>query len=155
MIYLLLSFLTLGTALATVGEVVSISSEGKGSLERKKNRLPLAQKTPLKVRDTISSQDAELELWLYPGTQVNLGKDSKLSIISGQPGKKAAAPEVNLTGAGTTFEVLTGKTDVEVRVLRGEVVISSPHIQTFVPEIIKKGERLRYDGREKAYVRLK
>lgn len=54
---------------------------------------------------------------------------------------------------GTDFELVLDTDDVDLDVYEGEVEVSSPDIQTFVPEIVKKNEGLRYSKREKKFQR--
>lgn len=56
---------------------------------------------------------------------------------------------------GTDFEVSYANDEVDLDVYEGEVEFSSPQIQTFVPEILKKDEGLSYQRKQKKYQRRK
>lgn len=53
---------------------------------------------------------------------------------------------------GTEFDISFGNDqDVELDVLQGVVEASSPYVQSFVPEIIKTGEGLRFSRSKKSF----
>jgi hypothetical protein len=53
---------------------------------------------------------------------------------------------------GTEFEIsIEDNKDVDLDVFEGEVAASSPYIQSFVPEIIKANEGLRFERTKKAF----
>lgn len=57
---------------------------------------------------------------------------------------------------GTEFEVsITPDNDVDLDVIEGQVDASSPYIQSFVPEIVKASEGLRFSIRQKNFQRRK
>lgn len=56
---------------------------------------------------------------------------------------------------GTDFEVNAEAEDVELDVFEGEVTVNSPHVQTFVPEVVKANEGFRYGRKKKEFIRRK
>lgn len=54
---------------------------------------------------------------------------------------------------GTEFEVTLDGDDVDLDVVEGEVIVSSPDVHTFVPEIVKKGEGFRFARKKKQFMR--
>lgn len=62
-------------------------------------------------------------------------------------------PDVTFTTKDAEFEVAIFKHFVDVNVIRGEVEASSPHIQTFVPEIINAQEGFRYSRTERKFLK--
>lgn len=61
--------------------------------------------------------------------------------------------DVSFEVDGTEFEVSISSQSVELDVWEGSVKVSSPHVHTFVPEIIKDGEGFRYSIRQKSFSR--
>lgn len=59
-----------------------------------------------------------------------------------------------VTAADGDFKVsLAEDKDVEVTVTRGQVLVSSPFIQSFVPEVVKENETLYFDMQENVFSR--
>lgn len=56
---------------------------------------------------------------------------------------------------GTEFEVSQAGDDFDLDVIEGEVEVSSPYVQTFVPEIVKSNEGFRFEKRSKNFKRRK
>ncbi len=69
--------------------------------------------------------------------------------------QQVRAEGVSFGVRGTEFEVSDESGDVELDVIEGEVTASSPYIQSFVPEIVKTKEGLRFNRRKKAFERRK
>jgi ferric-dicitrate binding protein FerR (iron transport regulator) len=63
------------------------------------------------------------------------------------PGASFAADEADA-------EVMLDKSkSASVKVTKGQVLVSSPFIQSFAPEVVKAGEKLRFDMKKKAYIK--
>jgi hypothetical protein len=56
---------------------------------------------------------------------------------------------------GTDFEVNAEAEDIDLDVFEGEVTVNSPHVQTFVPEVVKANEGFRYGRKKKEFIRRK
>lgn len=65
------------------------------------------------------------------------------------------AKDVAFAVRGTEFEVSYDDSDVDLDVMEGEVVVSSPYVHSFVPEVVKANEGFRFDRRKKAFARRK
>ena len=66
---------------------------------------------------------------------------------------KIQAKDVAFAIRGTEFEVSQTGDDFDLDVVEGAVEVSSPHIQTFVPEIVKANEGFRFNRKERAFKR--
>lgn len=69
--------------------------------------------------------------------------------------QKIVADGVSFAVRGTEFEVSEEGDDFDLDVFEGEVEVSSPHVQTFVPEIVKPNEGFRFNKRKKNFQRRK
>ena len=69
--------------------------------------------------------------------------------------QKVAADGVAFAVRGTEFEVSEEGDDFDLDVIEGEVEVSSPYVQTFVPEIVKPNEGFRFNKRQKNFQRRK
>ncbi|MFL5783994.1 MAG: FecR domain-containing protein [Bacteriovoracaceae bacterium] len=67
--------------------------------------------------------------------------------------QKINAKEVTFAVRGTEFEVSSTDDDAELDVFEGEVQVSSPYVQTFVPEIVKPNEGFRFDRKTRKFAR--
>ena len=63
------------------------------------------------------------------------------------------AKDVAFAIRGTEFEVSQNGDDYDLDVLEGEVEVSSPHVQTFVPEIVKANEGFRFNRKARSFKR--
>jgi hypothetical protein len=63
--------------------------------------------------------------------------------------------DVSFGVRGTDFEVNAESDDVDLDVYEGEVTVNSPHVQTFVPEIVKANEGFRYGRKQRQFMRRK
>ncbi len=66
---------------------------------------------------------------------------------------KIDARGVTFSVRGTEFEVSSTDEDAELDVFEGEVEVSSPYVQTFVPEIVKPNEGFRFERKERKFAR--
>ncbi|MFP5387461.1 MAG: hypothetical protein ACLGHN_15390, partial [Bacteriovoracia bacterium] len=70
--------------------------------------------------------------------------------------QKVTADDVAFGVRGTEFEVaFTDDSEVDLDVVEGEVEVSSPHVHTFVPEIVKANEGFKFDRKRRKFVRRK
>lgn len=66
------------------------------------------------------------------------------------------AKEVSFGVRGTEFELSEGEDgDIDLDVSEGEIEVSSPHVQTFVPEIVKANQGFRFSQKNKNFIRRK
>ncbi len=67
--------------------------------------------------------------------------------------QKVEANGVAFAVRGTEYEVSSSDDDAELDVFEGEVQVSSPYVQTFVPEIVKPNQGFKFDRKEKRFNR--
>lgn len=63
------------------------------------------------------------------------------------------APQVAFSVRGTDFEVSTLGDDIDLDVYEGDVEVSSPNVQTFVPYHVKAKEGFRYSRKSPGFAR--
>ena len=78
--FLFFFFLIVFSASAEVGKVVKIAGENTGYLIRTGDRVSLNQDISLELGDEIHSDNSVLVLYLYPGTQMSLGKKTSIKL---------------------------------------------------------------------------
>lgn len=67
--------------------------------------------------------------------------------------QKVNSQNVAFTVRGTEYEVSATADDAELDVFEGEVEVTSPDVQTFVPEIVKRNEGFRFMKKQKSFMR--
>lgn len=67
--------------------------------------------------------------------------------------QKVNAQGVSFAVRGTEYEVSSSEEDAEIDVFEGEVEVTSPYVQTFVPEIVKPKEGFRYARKARSFNR--
>jgi hypothetical protein len=67
--------------------------------------------------------------------------------------QRVDARGVSFAVRGTEYEVYSTDEDAELDVFEGEVEVTSPHVQTFVPEIVKPNEGFRYARKARQFSR--
>lgn len=72
---------------------------------------------------------------------------------SDQVEHKIDANGVSFAVRGTEFEVTSTDEEAELDVIEGEVEVSSPYVQTFVPEIVKRNEGFKFSRKAKRFER--
>jgi hypothetical protein len=168
---------------AEIGEITSVNGGTDSYLLRNGNKTSISQGDNLEVGDSIHSGSAHVNFILYPKIQMGLANDSELTItkhmvdetseetdsliglIKGliriqvtrdgneKVRQKVDAREVTFAVRGTEYEVSSSDEDAELDVFDGEVEVSSPHVQTFVPEIVKPKEGFRYSRKARKFSR--
>lgn len=163
-------------AFGAIGKVSKISGKGEAYLLRNKNKVLLTKNIPLELDDKIVSDTTSITIELESKTQVALGAQSEIAIVNGdkevplinffkgmirvkaQPkGKdlvqKVQAEGVSFTGKKTEFEVSDTEESIDLDVIKGEVTVSSPFVQTFVPEVVKAKEGFSFGKSKKGFSR--
>lgn len=69
--------------------------------------------------------------------------------------QKVQADGVAFAVRGTEFEISQEGEDIDLDVVEGEVEVSSPYVQTFVPEMVKANEGFRFNKRARNFQRRK
>lgn len=82
--------------------------------------------------------------------RLQVTKDENLEID-----QKVVADGVVFGVRGTEFEVSNENDDFELDVVEGEVEVSSPYVQTFVPEMVKANEGFRFNKKARKFERRK
>ncbi len=82
--------------------------------------------------------------------RLQVTKDENLEID-----QKVVADGVIFGVRGTEFEVSNENDDFDLDVLEGEVEVSSPYVQTFVPEMVKANEGFRFNKKARNFQRRK
>lgn len=167
---------------AQVGEIVSLTSDD-AFLTRSGSKIQLSRGSLLETGDKVYSENSHVVLLLYPKTQISLVKGTELALtehfiaedaerssslidlIKGlirmqvirdgneKVDQKVEARGVTFAVRGTEFEVSSTDEDAELDVFEGEVEVSSPYVQTFVPEIVKPNEGFRFDRKKRNFSR--
>ena len=65
--------------------------------------------------------------------------------------QKVEAQGVAFAVRGTDYELAMTDDEVDLDVYEGAVEVSSPYVQTFVPEIVKKGKAFRFNRKQKNF----
>ncbi len=113
------------------------------------------------------STDTELRITAHMVSEANnkVKTDSLIDMIKGlvriqvtrdqneEVQQKVDARGVSFAVRGTEYEVSSTEDDAELDVFEGEVEVSSPHVQTFVPEIVKPKEGFRYSRKARQFSR--
>lgn len=186
---LFLSFFILNTSLADVGKVLKIVGGNDAYLIREQSKIPLSPDLQLELGDDIFSQDSLPVIFIFPGTQLSLSKNTQIKLtkhlieenadavtkstsvvdfvkgilratISREEGEeveqKIQAEGVAFGVRGTEFEVSQeGSEEIDLDVFEGSVEVSSPHVHTFVPEIVKANEGFKYNKKKRLFTRRK
>ena len=186
---LLFSFLIMSNfCFAGVGSILKIAGTNNAYLIRGDSRIPVSPEMQLELDDQIFSNEAHLVIFVLPGTQMSLARNTEIKIsehlieenkelqksfsvidfikgiirvqVTKSEGESIEqtiqAQDVAFAVRGTEFEVSYDQAnDVELDVVEGEVVVSSPHVHTFVPEVVKAKEGFKFNRKKKAFARRK
>ena len=160
-----MSFLAfLNFSIADAGKVVKIVSEVEAYCLRGDQKIPLTQDFTLKTGDEVFSEKSVLSLSL-PGTQLGLANQSQIKIagnvnflkgmlvVRAEKKQTVEADGVSFTTKKAEFEVSYDGESIDLDVISGEVEVSSPFVQTFVPEIIKANQGFRFNKKERSFTR--
>ncbi len=181
--FLIFILFATSTAIAGIGEVLSLRGSQDAWLSRNGAKINLTDGTQLEVGDTIHSENAHVTFLLYPKIQMSLVKGTDIIIsqhlVEGSSDKttslidlikgliriqvtrdgteevdqKVDAKGVTFAVRGTEYEVSSTNEDAELDVFEGEVEVSSPYVQTFVPEIVKPNQGFRFDKKQRSFAR--
>lgn len=186
--FLLLALVASNLCFAEVGRVSKVVSPKNAHLLREGSKVDMSSDLTLNLGDEIHTKDAHLLLFLYPGTQLAVNKNSVVKIsesmidknnnqekaysivelirgiirlqVTRSPNQeidqKVQADGVSFAVNGNEIEVAQEKKGVvDLNVIDGEVLVSSPFIQSFVPEVVKANESLRFSQKKKNFERRK
>jgi hypothetical protein len=174
--YAFILFLVLFTfnSQAEVGKILKMKRD-KAYVIRNGQKHTLTLLSKIQVGDEIHSSTSEILFLIHPSTQISLSKNSQFTIAekgivrflkgSGHflVDKKSLQGDdfkVETEGVvfivrGTEFEVSLNESAIDLNVVSGQVEASSPYVQSFVPEMVKARQGLRFDLKKKAFQRKK
>jgi len=170
---LLILFSTL--AYADAGYVIKKIGQKEGHLLRQGEKRSLEVRQVLKMGDEIFSQESMVLIYLEPNLQISLSKNSHIKlnrslinlmkglvrvrvekVIDKENDFKLQTRDVVVAISEAEFEIMIAESkNVELDVFNGEVVVSSPHVHSFVPEVVKSREGLTFYFVKKAFLRRK
>lgn len=121
----------------------------------------------VKMREKISQNEPvtfKLEsgqsITLAPHSQIKISDKDSVDFVQGRilvettQAFKVQTEGVAFTTEKGSFEVSQTPTkDIDLDVISGEVEVSSPHVHTFVPEIVKASEGFRYSTAQPGFAR--
>lgn len=102
------------------------------------------------ITATDKKEKAIIDIDLLKGSvnaNIHAEGNQEIEFKINTPGASFAADE-------TDAEVILDRSkNASVKVTSGQVLVSSPFIQSFAPEVVKAGEKLRFDMKKKAYIK--
>ena len=119
-------------------------------------QISLAKKTQIKVSENLIKDDKtkakifSIISFIKGIVRLQLTKDDKLEID-----QRIVAEGVAFSARGTEFEVSSTGGNIDLDVIEGEIEVSSPYVQTFVPEIVKANEGFTFNKKAKSFQRRK
>lgn len=119
-------------------------------------QISLAKNTQIKITENLIEGDGDKEKsfsvidFIKGIIRLQVTKDENLEIE-----QKVVADGVAFAVRGTEFEVSKEGEDFDLDVVEGEVEVSSPFVQTFVPEIVKANEGFRFNKKKRNFERRK
>jgi len=119
-------------------------------------QISLAKNTQIKINESLIEGDGEKEKsfsvieFIKGIVRLQVTRDENLEID-----QKVVADGVAFAVRGTEFEISQDGEDFDLDVLEGEVEVSSPYVQTFVPEIVKANEGFRFNKKARNFQRRK
>jgi hypothetical protein len=120
------------------------------------SQISLAKNSQIRINQSLIEGNGEKEKsfsvisFIRGLVRIQVTRDSSLEID-----QKIIADGVAFAVRGTEFEVSKEGDDFDLDVMEGEVEVSSPFVQTFVPEIVKANEGFRFNKKEKNFKRRK
>jgi hypothetical protein len=118
-------------------------------------QIGLARNTEIRLTDfNLTSTERGNKAWVSVEVVKGMVRSKLNSAIGFQLDQKIDAPGVSFSAQDGEFEVsIEENQDVDLDVFLGIVSVSSPHIQSFVPEIVKSTEGLRYLSFKRAFAK--
>lgn len=166
-----LCFLLLSNiAFASIGTISKMSGNTGAYMMRGTQKKLLSKKLKLEEGDEIFSGDNHVALTLQPSVQLTLKKKTQIKIVNmtsiqflkgqirinnSKTDLKLEADGLSVKSQNADFELTQVKENFELDVFKGDVEVSSPLIQTFVPEIVKANEGLSFIKKAPKFERRK
>ncbi len=136
-----------GDEIHSEGSVLNLLLHPTGQYRLSKNStIKISQNLIQDLNDTEKSQSV---IEFVKGViRAQVLQDEKLEIDH-----KIKTKDVAFAVRGTEFEVSQSGDDYDLDVVEGEVEVSSPLVQTFVPEIVKANEGFRFNRKARSFKR--
>ncbi|MFL5786357.1 MAG: FecR domain-containing protein [Bacteriovoracaceae bacterium] len=180
--FLFVLLFTFSLAHAQDGEVRTVKNATDGWIMRSGAKIKLAEGMGLKIGDSIHTENAQVGILLYPKIQMSLVKGTEITLTqhliddnneqttslidlvkglvriqvtrdgSEKIDQKVNTKEVTFAVRGTEYEVLATEADAELSVMEGEVEVTSPYVKSLVRELVKPGQGLRFDYKDRKFV---
>lgn len=163
-----IAFSTVACSWASPGKVLKMTEGHDAYLVRRNSKILLTPKTKIEFKDEIFTKNSSVviqvfkagEVTLLQNTHLAVTKDFPLSLRKGVLRVKALeslkvdADGVSFKGNDAEFDVIKeGIQNIDLDVFKGSIEVSSPHVHTFVPEIVKANEAFRFDSINKTFSR--
>lgn len=151
------------------GKIVGVLGKSDSILTREDKKISIKKNLVTELNDKIQTNNASVTVALHPKNELIINNNSEvkfadkdvLDFIKGaiwlslKDEMKVQAEGVSFTAKNAEFEVSEGKDSIDLDVIRGEVTVSSPYVQTFVPEIVKAREGFSFGKTKKSFNRRK
>lgn len=119
-------------------------------------QLSMAKQTQIKITKSLIDESQATDKafsiinFIKGLVRVQVVKEDNLEVD-----QKIEADGVAFAVRGTEFEVSKEHEDFDLDVIEGEVEVSSPFVQTFVPEIVKANEGFKFNKKARKFERRK
>lgn len=119
-------------------------------------QLNLAKNTQIKITKNLIEETGSIDKsfsvinFIKGLVRIQVTKEANLEID-----QKIEADGVAFAVRGTEFEISKDNEDYDLDVVEGEVEVSSPFVQTFVPEIVKANEGFKFNKKARQFERRK
>lgn len=119
-------------------------------------QMSLAKNSHVKITQNLIEENLEKDKatsvieYIKGIIRLQVTQDDQLEID-----QKVVAEGVSFAVRGTEFEISQEGEDVDLDVIEGEVEVSSPYVQTFVPEIVKANEGFKFNKKQRHFKRRK
>lgn len=119
-------------------------------------QISLSKKTQLNFSESVIKDFAKTEKvfsvidFIKGMVRIQVTTDKEISVD-----QKIQANGVSFAIRGTEFEISDLNGEIDLDVIEGQVEVSSPYVQTFVPEIVNPNEGFSFNKKEKKFRRRK
>ncbi len=119
-------------------------------------QISLSKKTQLNFSESVIKDFSKTEKafsvieFIKGMVRIQVTTDSEVGVD-----QKIQANGVSFAIRGTEFEISDLNGEIDLDVIEGQVEVSSPYVQTFVPEIVNPNEGFSFNKKEKKFRRRK
>jgi hypothetical protein len=177
--FLILTFLLSQASFADLGQITKNSGSTNGFILRGSKKLPLLKGASLENNDRISTLQSTVMLYLEPSTQILVPENAEIIIVKKdnlssmvtllkghirlkviplakvEVGQSLEIGSVVASSQNADFQGALKGEDSEFDVRTGLIQLSSPLVQSFVPENLKAKEGVLFAKGQKKFVRRK